>query len=152
MTHFEVHRLTDDRWLLDAVYDDRVAAIAEARSLMARARTLAAVRVLKVEEHDAGFVEWTVYARDPAHAPLYTQRLVPPLAPFARRPRRFPRARRRFLRPASPTVPLTVLLALGAMLVLIFQWLEPRDTWLFDRPEARQPHTLINPWTGEASR
>jgi hypothetical protein len=156
MTHFEVHRLTDDRWLLDAVYDDRAAAMADARSLMARARTLAAVRVLKVEEHDAGFVEWTVYTRDPAQPPLYAQRVEQPVLSLGRRAGRFRRARglvrRRAWRSASAALPLALLFALAGVLIVVFQWLEPRELWLFDRPEARQPHALTNPWTGETSR
>jgi hypothetical protein len=109
MTHFEVHKFTDDRWLLDAVYDDQGTAISDARGLMARARALAAVRVLKVEEHDEGFVEWIVYTRDPA-------------------------------------------VALGGLLTIVFQKLEPRDPWIFNRPEAQQPRAIANPWTGETSR
>jgi hypothetical protein len=156
MTHFEVHKFTDDRWLLDAVYDDQGTAIGDARGLMARARSLAAVRVLKVEEHDAGFVEWTVYSRDPTQPPMYAQRFEPPLLSLGRRPPRFRNARRlvrqRAWRSASTALPLAVLFALAAVLVLVFHWLEPRDLWLFDRPEARQPHALTNPWTGETSR
>src|SRR5258708_7791880 len=118
MTHFEVHKFADDRWLLDAVYDDQGTAIDDARSLMARARALAAVRVLKVEEHDEGFVEWIVYTRDPtqAQAPLNAPRFAPRVLPLARRSGRFRRARllvrRRARRSSSPALALALAVAL----------------------------------------
>src|SRR5579885_3011036 len=68
MTHFEVHRFADDRWVLDAVFDDRTAAIDDARTMLARARSHMAVRVLKVEERRSGFVEWVIYDRATGHA------------------------------------------------------------------------------------
>jgi hypothetical protein len=158
MTHFEVHKFTDDRWLLDAVYDDQGTAISDARGLMARARALAAVRVLKVEEHDEGFVEWIVYTRDPAQAkaPLNGPRFAPRVLPLARRAGRFRRARvlvgRRAWRSSSPALALALAVALGGLLTIVFQKLEPRDPWIFNRPEAQQPRAIANPWTGETSR
>jgi hypothetical protein len=156
MTHFEVHKFTDDRWLLDAVYDDQGTAIGDARSLMARARALAAVRVLKVEEHDEGFVEWIVYTRDPTQAPLTAPRLAPRVLPLGRRIGRFRRARvlvrRRAWRSSSPALALALAIALGGLLTIVFQKLEPRDPWIFNRPEAQQPRAIANPWTGETSR
>jgi hypothetical protein len=156
MTHFEVHKFTDDRWLLDAVYDDQGTAIGDARSLMARARSLAAVRVLKVEEHDEGFVEWIVYTRDPTQAPLTASRFAPRVLPLGRRTGRFRRARvlvrRRAWRSSSPALALALAVALGGLLTIVFQKLEPRDPWIFNRPEAQQPRAIANPWTGETSR
>jgi len=155
--HYEVHKFTDDRWLLDAIYDDQEAAIEDARSLMARARALAAVRVLKVEEQDAGFVEWIVYTRDPtqANTSLYGSRFAPRLLPLGRSARTFHRAaglvRRRAWRSSSPALALTVAVALAALLAVVFHKLEPRDTWIFSRPEAYQPKAVANPWTGETS-
>lgn len=159
MAHFEVHRLVDERWLLDAVFDDQAQAIEDARSLMARARSLAAVRVLKVEEQQSGFVEWIVYNRDSANERVRSQRLAPSLMPLRRRVPAFggqvggfarrPARRASF---SSPALALTVLFALGGLLVLLAQRLEPRGVWVFDRPEAQAPHALRNPWTGEVSR
>src|ERR1700730_13163184 len=85
MTHFEVHKFTDDRWLLDAVYDDQGTAVDDARSLMARSRALAAVRVLKVEEQDEGFVEFIVYTRDPTQAPQPGPRFAARVTTLGRR-------------------------------------------------------------------
>lgn len=154
MTHYEVHRLDDDRWQLDAIFDDRMTAIDEARTQMTRARAVAAVRVLKVEEHEKTFVEWIVYDRE-ANAPRTLSRRFAP-------PPREPRfVRRRVSAGTSPLYAarepssvwaLVTLFALGALLVVLAQWLEPKDVWLFDRDEARAPHALRNPWTGEASR
>jgi hypothetical protein len=156
MTHFEVHKFTDDRWLLDAVYDDQGTAVSDARNLMARARALAAVRVLKVEEQDEGFVEWIVYTRDPTQAPIYGPRFAPRAMPLGRRSGRFRGARGlvhgRAWRSSSPALALALAVALGGLLVVVFQKLEPRDPWIFNRPEAQQPRTIANPWTGETSR
>jgi len=156
MTHYEVHRLDDDRWQLDAIFDDRMTAIEEARSQMMRVRAIAAVRVLKVEEHEKTFVEWIVYDRE-AKAPRALSRRFAPL-PREREPRF---VRRRVsagaaslyaARERSSVWALVTLFALGTLLVVLAQWLEPKDPWLFDREEARTPHLLRNPWTGEASR
>lgn len=156
MTHYEVHRLDDDRWQLDAIFDDRMTAIEEARSQMMRARAITAVRVLKVEEHEKTFVEWIVYDRE-AKAPRTLSRRLAPL-PRDREPRF---VRRRVgagaaslyaARERSSVWALVMLFALGTLLVVLAQWLEPKEPWLFDREEARAPHLLRNPWTGEASR
>jgi|SRR6185437_3761700 len=61
MLSFEVRRYTGNRWLLDAVFDDKALAVAEAKALMARNRALAAVRVMAVTEDEDGFREWTIY-------------------------------------------------------------------------------------------
>jgi hypothetical protein len=156
MTHYEVHRLDDDRWQLDAVFDDRMTAIEEARSHVSRSRAFAAVRVLKVEEHEKTFVEWIVYDRE-AKAPRTLSRRFAPL-----RGDREPRFVRRRVgagaasfcaaREPSSIWALLTLFVLGTLLVVLAQWLEPKDVWLFNREEARAPHLLRNPWTGEASR
>lgn len=156
MAHYEVHRLENDRWQLDAVFEDQRAAIDDARSQMAGARALTAVRVLRVEERAENFVEWIVYDRDSTAPRPTTQR-------FAPLPRdREPRTVRRRLHPVSaPTFAarepsalwaLMTLFLLSGLLVGLAQWLEPKDVWIFDRDEARAAHTLRNPWTGEASK
>ena len=61
MLSFEVRRYTGSRWLLDAVFDDKALAVAEAKALMARNRALSAVRVMAVAEDEDGFREWTIY-------------------------------------------------------------------------------------------
>jgi len=61
MLSFEVRRYTGGRWLLDAVFDDKALAVAEAKALMARNRALSAVRVMAVTEDEDGFREWTIY-------------------------------------------------------------------------------------------
>ena len=154
MTHYEVHRLEDDRWLLDAVFDDQRTAIDDARSQMSGPRALAAVRVLRVEERAQDFVEWIVYDRDGAAAPLTTRR-------FAPLPRGRELMRRHLHSVSAPTFvarepsalwALLTLFFLSGLLVVLAQWLEPKDVWIFDREEARTAHTVHNPWTGEASR
>jgi hypothetical protein len=155
MTHYEVHRLDDDRWQLDAVFDDRMTAIEDARNHMTRPRAFSAVRVLKVEEHEKTFVEWIVYDRE-AHAPRTLSRRFIPLPRVSE-----PRLMRRRLsgglasayagREPSSVWALVTLFALSALLVALAQWLEPKDVWLFDREEARAPHVLRNPWTGDTS-
>jgi len=61
MLSFEVRRYSAGRWLLDAVFDDKTLAVAEAKALMARNRALSAVRVMAVTEDEDGFREWTIY-------------------------------------------------------------------------------------------
>ena len=156
MTHYEVHRLDDDRWLLDAVFDDQRSAIDDARSQIAGARALTAVRVLKVEEHAENFVEWIVYDRDRTAPRPTTQRFAP--LPRDREPRIM---RRRLHAVSAPTFAarepsalwaLMTLFLLSGLLVMLAQWLEPKDVWLFNRGEAWTAHSVRNPWTGEASR
>lgn len=61
MISFELRKYVEGRWMLDSVFDDKAEAIAEAKSLMARSRTLSAIRVVAVTEDETGFKEWTVY-------------------------------------------------------------------------------------------
>src|SRR5579883_590747 len=61
MLSFELRKYVDGRWVLDTIFDDRTEAVAEAKSLMTRSRSLAAVRVMAVQDDESGFKEWTVY-------------------------------------------------------------------------------------------
>ena len=158
MAHYEVHRLIDNRWLLDAVFDDRAKAIEDAKNIIARARTLLAVRVLRVEEHSSGFSEWVIYNETTAEEVEATA---------ARRRRRhvserlrsFPgsvaaAARSLSSTPAARPSPwlLLVVLALAGMLLVFSHHPEPgAGTWVFDRPEAKLPHEVRNPLTGAVS-
>lgn len=162
MTHFEVHRFADDRWVLDAVFDDRAAALDDARIMLARARSHLAVRVLKVEERRSGFVEWVIYDRETGHADdRHAWRRAAALR-AARRLSALPRSiifRARDFAGGRGTsghpfpALLTALLVLAGILIM-FAHLprQPHDsTWVFDRPEAQLPHAVRNPLTGEYS-
>src|SRR5579885_1538355 len=61
MLSFELRKYVDGRWVLDTIFDDKTEAVAEAKSLMTRSRSLAAVRVMAVQDDESGFKEWTVY-------------------------------------------------------------------------------------------
>ncbi len=61
MLSFELRKYMEGRWVLDAIFDDKTEAVAEAKSLMTRSRSLAAVRVMAVQDDESGFKEWTVY-------------------------------------------------------------------------------------------
>lgn len=61
MLSFELRKYVEGRWVLDTIFDDKTEAVAEAKSLMTRSRSLAAVRVMAVQDDETGFKEWTVY-------------------------------------------------------------------------------------------
>lgn len=158
MTHYEVHRLIDNRWLLDAVFDDRAKAIEDAKNVIARARTLVSVRVLRVEEESAGFSEWVVYNETTAEGVEATatrrrRRHV------SERLRSFPgsvAAAARSLSSTSAARPspwvFVAVLALAGVLFFVSHRSEPAGSnWVFDRPEAKLPHEVRNPLTGAVS-
>jgi hypothetical protein len=158
MAHYEVHRLVDDRWLLDAVFVEKLSAIEEAKSAMARARALVAVRVLRVEEQAGGFVEWVVYYNSTADEieTVATRRRRRRLSQRLRSVPRSVIARARRLAEPSGRPPAWLvlgLLVLATTLILsTHRPPSPRKTWIFDRPEAQLPHTVRNPLTGESSQ
>jgi hypothetical protein len=61
MPTFEVRKYSGGRWMLDSIFDDKDDAVDEAKSLMDRSRSLAAIRVVAVTDDETGFREWTVY-------------------------------------------------------------------------------------------
>lgn len=72
MRTFEVLQRTGDRWLLASVFDKPDLAISDAKTLMDRARTPIAVRVMAVQEHPSqpGFIEWCVFRQSTFDEPL----------------------------------------------------------------------------------
>jgi hypothetical protein len=157
LPHFEVLTLADDRWLIDSVFFDKTAAIDDAKLLIERSRAFDAVRVLQVEEAQAGFNEWTVFAASrphrrfgrqsrPAEAAKGAAAEPKPQAGLAPRPRARVPSR-------LPALLLVSSLALAGILVLFaHRPAQPKWVWVFDRPEAWQQHELRNPWTGEVSK
>jgi len=157
MPHFEVHTLADDRWLIDGIFFDKATAIDEAKQLLSQTRALDAVRVLQVEEEENEFYEWTVYLatqprplrhrrkRGAVSRPEPASEAAPPAAVLAPRPRARARSQS-----AAPALLVGVLALCG--LFILFAHRPKQPEWLFDRPEAWQPHTVSNPWTGEVSR
>jgi hypothetical protein len=146
-SHFEVHRLSRRHWHVDAIFADRGSAIADAKRLMRSRRGLDGVRVLRVEEKEEGFLERPVYLVERPRA----RRYWPLLAVGAPAPRQPPSARASFT--GAPALTLAgLLLACGLMLLLAHRPAPSDGTWVFDRPEAWQPHAMRNPWTGEVSR
>jgi hypothetical protein len=61
MPTYEIRKYSGGRWMLDSIFDDKDHAVDEAKSLMDRSRTLAAIRVVAVTDDETGFKEWTVY-------------------------------------------------------------------------------------------
>jgi hypothetical protein len=158
MTFYELQRLVDDRWLLEAVFPERAEAIEETRRRIAQARQMLALRVLKVEEQGNGFAEWLIYQQSTAD--------LAEIAAARRRHRRIVRRLRvlprsviataRGLAEASTGRPplwlVAGLVAASAALILFAQRPpQSRSEWVFDRPEAQMPHTVRNPLTGAVS-
>lgn len=158
MPHFEVHTLADDRWLIDGIFFDKQTAIDDARLLLERTRLLDAVRVLQVEEVDSGFYEWTVYVALQPRPRRRRRRPPPPAAapvvpsPRAAAPARPPAPARMPANGAPALLLLGVLALCGFLILFAHRPKQPEWVWVFDRPEAWQPHALRNPWTGEVSR
>ena len=157
MIFFELQRLIDDRWLLEAVFPEKAEAIDEVRRRIGHARSMLALRVLRVEEQSNVFAESLIYqlstaeAAEMAAARKRRRRLV-------RRLRTLPRvvvARARDLAEASrPRPPLWLVAGLVAVAALILFTHRPPQTqreWVFDRPEAQMPHSVRNPLTGAVS-
>lgn len=152
MPHFEVHRLSHRHWRIDAIFSDRPSAIEEAKRLLLNRRGLEGVRVLQVEERERCFVEWTVYI-DARPAAAARRRLPAIAAPALPRPTTPPRQPGRApLGGASALTLAGLLLACGMMILFAHRPQQPDAVWVFDRPEAWQPHALRNPWTGEVSK
>ena len=158
MTFYELQRLVDDRWLLEAVFPEQAEAVDEVRMRIARARHMLALRVLRVEEQGNIFAESLIYQQSTAEAAEMAaarsrhRRIV-------RRLRRLPRvvaAKARDLakdsRPRPPLWLVAGLVAASAALIL-FGHRPPhtQSEWVFDRPEAQLPHTVRNPLTGSVS-
>jgi hypothetical protein len=181
MRTFEVLRRSDNRWLLAGVFDDAAHAIADAKSLMTRARTPEAVRVMAVEQREMSFVEWVIFQEttddEPIDDPLPTARAewkppeeappeppetLPASLPELPPPPRPRRAKTTRPRPPSPrhgsaltrvAVVALIVIALGGFYALLARrGPTPQQVWIFDTPEAQKPHALRNPWTGEISR
>ncbi len=148
--YFEVHRLWHRRWRIDAIFADRQSAIEDAKRIMQSRRGLEGVRVLRVEEQERGFLEWTVYLSAQPRARRRRPRVAAaPLAPRAPPPR--PPARASFSGASALTLA-GLLLACGLMILFAHRPRPSDGEWVFDRPEAWQPHELRNPWTGAVSK
>lgn len=150
MAHYEVQRFSENRWLLDAVFHDRAAALESARLQVSRWRADPPLRVLKVEEHRTGFVETVIYNTARRRCRVRRRRaepLVMPAATVQRSGRAASVAARR------PAVLMLALLVLCGILILDGrQWWRPHEGWALDRPEAQLPNPIRNPWSGQVSR
>ena len=172
MAMFEVHRLAENRWLLQAVFEDAAAAIEDAKTTVARAQTPVTVRVLAVQPRHHRFAEWLIFRESTAdqsvaeavadaaeeHSePLpVLQRAEAPRPPLPPSPRRLPPAARRMPSPPPLGRPhlivLIAVLTLGSALGLLAHYgPSSHSVWLFDRPEAMEGHPIRNPLSGEIS-
>jgi len=61
MISYELHKYAGGRWALDTVFDEKTTAVSQAKELLERSRMVKAIRVMAVQEDDAGYKEWTVY-------------------------------------------------------------------------------------------
>ena len=151
-SHFEVHIFVDERWLLDGIFFAREDAVEDARTLLGSRHQLDAVRVLQVQEEETGFVEWTVFvaARPQAegrHSHIEASWLIERAA--LARPAPIRRSPPTPAPQSRPALLLATVLALVA-LIMVASYRPPskNDVWIFDRPEAWQPHAVHSPWTG----
>lgn len=162
MAHYELQKFEENRWVIDAVFNDRATAIDDARALVSRSRGYSAVRVIKVEEQRAGtgFVESVIYNKSAKVPRRYRSRnsaARKTMRNWAQAPQDLAPASRPGApaRAASGYTPATLLLAallVGSVLIVKSGVLShPHDAWVFDRPEAQQPNPIRNPWSGEVS-
>jgi len=173
MAMFEVHRLAENRWLLQSIFDDAAAAIADAKALVARTQTPVTVRVLAVQPRHTRFAEWLIFRESTADqavaeavADAAEQRSdLPPILQRAEEPppllRPAPRRPAPVLRrlPSPPSlgrphlIVLIAVLLLGTGLALLAHYgPSSREIWVFDRPEAKEGHPIRNTLSGEVSR
>jgi hypothetical protein len=158
MTFYELQRLVDDRWLLEAVFPEQAEAVDEVRRRIARARHMLALRVLRVEEQGSIFAESLIYQQSTAEA-AETAAARSRHRRIVRRLRTLPRAvvaRARDLAEASrPRPPLWLFagLVVASAALILFGHRPPhtQSEWVFDRPEAQLPHSVRNPLTGAVS-
>ena len=157
MTFYELQRLVDDRWLLEAVFPERAEAIEETRRRIANTRHVLALRVLRVEEQGNVFAESLIYQQSTAEAAEMAaarrrRRLVRRLRTLPRLVVATARDLAEVSRPRPPLWLLAGLVAASAAFILFAH--RPSQTqgdWVFDRPEAQLPHSVRNPLTGAVS-
>ena len=151
---YEIQRLSNGRWVLDSVGDDKKVAIAMANALMKSGRAPLGVQVVAVQKNSDGeFAETRVYRLTPheqKNAEAAKTKSDPSPKPKLRverprtdtdedgRPVARPAARHRqsefsLTRPG---------LWIGAACVLglcaaLYVWHQPQKPWAFDRPEAQ---------------
>jgi hypothetical protein len=154
MAHYEIHQLHDHRWVLDGVFDDRAAALAEARGRLARARNLLDLRVLRVSQERDSFVETIIFSASTAegvegsavrrrrrHLGQAGWWLGGTVAGRAREIAAEP-----LFRPSA--LAFFILLILWAALIWFSEHAPPRQISPFDRPEAQIAHPIRNPLRG----
>jgi hypothetical protein len=141
---FELHRFRRGHWVVETVHDDRALAVAEAKSLLERARGLAAVRVVAVESRDGAFRESVVfYGSSPLVRSLASHRPAPSVG--LAQPAGMPLAATPGW-PASRVVLLLTLILLTATIGVLNRRNAVAQPWVFDRPEAQRSHAVSMPW------
>ena len=127
MTSYEIRKYVDGRWLLDSVFDDKAAAVDEAKMLMERSRSVPAIRVVAVMDDTDGFREWTVFKQsiideenEQAMQRAYQAKREIDAARARRRSERVRRKAERSqqARPKSRSLTVRLLLFLGASIAL----------------------------------
>jgi hypothetical protein len=151
-SHFEVHIFADERWLLDGIFFERQDAIEDARALLGSRTAFDAVRVLQVEaDEEGGFIEWTIFVQArPLAAGRQRHIEASWLLDRAALRRPAPMRGEPAAAPPPPRVSTPLLFAafLGLIALMIVGSYRPakNEVWVFDRPEAWQPHQVRSPW------
>jgi len=141
---FELYVFRRGHWLVESVHDDRALAVEEAKSLLERARGLAAVRVVAVEPRNGEFHESVVFYGSSALAPAAAARAKAPGIGLPQ-PAGMPRAAAPGW-PASRVVVVLMLILLTTAIVVLNRRNTVNESWVFDRPEAQRPHAVTMPW------
>ena len=137
-TSFELYVFRRGKWLVESVFEDRGFAVEEAKSILERARGLAAVRVVAVEERGDEFRERVVFygssglggTPKPARAAARAAAAAPPGL---------------LARHSHLALPVALLL-IGCAIILVNHLNSRRHPWAFDQPDARLPHEVSMPW------
>jgi hypothetical protein len=144
MASYEILTMKAGRWVAAGVFTKKDAAIDAARGMVTR-HLASEVRVVAVEEDASGFKEQTVFKRSAMK--------VNPSGAAA--PERAVRKHKPVLGPRSWTRRerlLAAAVAAAAIGMIGYGLTMPKGEWAFDLPDAKKPHQLHNPFTGEFSR
>ncbi len=147
MLRYEVLTCKNGRWTADSILDTRDAAVEQAQALANRNYLISAVRVMALEDDTTGFKERMVFncrvsrmTRTGSAAPTVGDR---PQATGKSTAKRKPSG-------IGARI-LVVVLVLACAAMVGYGLLAPQKPWVFDTPDARKPHLLRNPFTGEFS-
>ncbi len=147
MLRYDVLTCKNGRWTADGILDTRNAAVEHAQALANRNYLISAVRVMALEDDTKGFKEQIVYNRIVAKVTCAGS--TPPTVEGRRQTIGKPTAKRKTS--SGMRARIVVIMLVIACAAVVGYVLAPQKPWVFDTPDARKPHLLRNPFTGEYS-